>query len=193
MEAKITIRPVKISDAGKLLEIYAPYIQNTNVTFEYAVPSIGEWEERIRSVITLFPWLVAECDGEIAGYAYATKHRERVAYSWCCESSVYLSEEFYGRGIAKVLYQKLFEILKHQGYINIYAILTSPNPASEKFHENFGFYDAAGFNKAGFKFGKWHNTRWLQLHLSEHEIPPNNIVPFSEITDSETIREILDS
>ncbi len=181
MEKQITIRPIQISDAAEVLEIYRPYIENTNITFEYFVPGLSEWKKRINDYTQQFPWLVAECDGKIAGYAYASKHRERVAYSWCCESSVYLSEEFQGRGIAKVLYERLFEILKKQGYINVYAILTSPNPASEKFHETFGFYDVGKFHKAGFKFGEWHNTRWMQLHLRNHDIPPKEIIPFSEL------------
>src|SRR5690606_27498942 len=128
-----------------------------------------------------FPWLIAECDKKITGYAYATKHRDRIAYSWCCESSVYLSKEFMGKGIAKILYENLFEILKKQGYVNVYAILTSPNPASEKFHESYGFSDVGRFYKAGYKFGKWHDTRWMQFHLSDHEIPPKDLIPYPQL------------
>lgn len=181
MKNEIIIRPIKISDAGKVLEIYRPYIEDTNITFEYTIPELDEWKDRITIVSQQFPWLVAELDGEILGYAYAAKHRDRIAYSWCCEASVYLSDKSQGKGLAKILYQKLFEILKLQGYINVYAILTCPNPKSEKFHENFGFNDVGRFYKAGFKFNEWHNTRWMQLHLSEHEMPPREIIPFSEL------------
>lgn len=181
MENEITIRFAKISDAEKLLEIYRPYIEKTNITFEYTVPEIKEWRKRIEEVMLQFPWLVAESDGQIAGYAYAAKHRDRIAYSWCCESSVYLSEEFQGKGIAKILYDELFKILKQQGYVNVYAILTCPNPKSEKFHESFGFYDVGKFHKAGFKFDKWHDTRWMQLHLNEQAIPPGEIIPFRNL------------
>lgn len=193
MENKIIIRPIRPSDAAEVLEIYRPYIENTNITFEYTVPPIEEWEKRIQFISRQFPWLVAEYKGKITGYAYATKHRERIAYSWCCESSVYLLEEFHGKGIANMLYEKLFGILKQQGYINVYAILTSPNPASEKFHENFGFYDVGRFHKAGFKFGKWHDTRWMQLHLSRHETRTGSIVAFSEMINSEEVKNILKS
>lgn len=181
MEKQMTIRPIEISDAEKVLEIYRPFIENTNITFEYTVPNLNEWKERIYTVSKQFPWLVADLDGEILGYAYAAKHRDRIAYSWCCEASVYLSDKAQGKGLAKILYEKLFEILKIQGYINVYAILTSPNPKSEKFHENFGFNNVGRFYKAGFKLGEWHNTRWMQLHLNEHEIPPREIIPFSEL------------
>lgn len=181
MEKEIIIRPIELSDAETVLEIYKPYIEKTNITFEYTVPELCEWKERIKVITQQFPWLVAEFNGQIVGYAYATKHRDRIAYSWCCESSVYISENFQGKGLAKVLYEKLFEILKLQGYINIYAILTSPNPKSEKFHEVFGFTDIGRFHKAGFKFNEWHNTRWMQLHLAAHEIPPGEIMPFSEL------------
>lgn len=181
MKNEIIIRPIEMSDAEKVLEIYRPFIENSNITFEYTVPNLNEWKERIETVTQQFPWLVAELEGEIVGYAYAAKHRDRIAYSWCCEASVYLSDKSQGKGLAKMLYDKLFEILKVQGYINVYAILTSPNPKSEKFHENFGFDDVGRFHKAGFKFDKWHNTRWMQLHLSEHSVPPREIIPFSEL------------
>lgn len=191
MENQIIIRPIEISDSEKVLEIYRPYIENTNITFEYTVPELEEWKQRIEMVSQQFPWLVAELDDEILGYAYASKHRDRIAYSWCCEASVYLSDKAQGKGLAKILYQKLFEILKLQGYINVYAILTSPNPKSEKFHENFGFNDVGRFYKAGFKFDEWHNTRWMQLHLSKHEIPPNVLISFEEIKNLDEVKMIL--
>lgn len=191
MERPIIIRPIEISDAEKVLEIYRPYIENTNITFEYTVPDLNEWKERIESVSNQFPWLVGEFDGKIVGYAYASKHRDRIAYSWCCEASVYLSDKFQGKGLAKILYEKLFQILKLQGYINVYAILTSPNPKSERFHESFGFSDAGRFFKAGYKFGEWHDTRWMQLHLNEHTIPPQTLIPFHEIEQSYDVQIIL--
>ncbi|SMC76967.1 GNAT family N-acetyltransferase [Moheibacter sediminis] len=191
MKTEIIIRPIKISDAEKVLEIYRPYIENTNITFEYTVPNLEEWRERIETVSKQFPWLVAELEGDILGYAYAAKHRDRIAYQWCCEASVYLSDNAQGKGFAKILYEKLFEILKIQGYINVYAILTSPNTKSEKFHENFRFNDVGRFYKAGFKFNEWHHTRWMQLHLNEHEIPPSELIPFSEIEQSDEVQIIL--
>lgn len=193
MKNEIVIRPIGLGDAAKILEIYRPYIENTNITFEYTVPELHDWEQRIMDYKSQHPWLIAESGDKILGYAYASKHRERVAYSWCCESSVYLSEEFQGRGLASMLYTKLFEILKLQGYINVYAILTSPNPRSEKFHESFGFSDIGKFYKAGYKFNEWHNTRWMQLHLSAHQTPPGKIIPFHEIENSDSVKRILEN
>lgn len=193
MEQQITFRPIKLSDAEAVLEIYRPYVERTNITFEYTAPKITDWTQRIIDYRNLFPWLVAEFEGKIIGYAYAAKHRDRIAYSWCCESSVYMFEEFQGKGVAKALYEKLFEILKLQGYINVYAILTSPNAKSEKFHESFGFTDVGRFYKAGYKFDQWHNTRWMQIHLTRHEVPPQQIIPFNEIENSTEVQKILEA
>lgn len=192
MKNEIIIRPIQLSDAACVLDIYKPFIEKTNITFEYTVPEMIEWEQRIELISRQFPWLVAEFDGKIASYAYATKHRDRIAYSWCCESSVYVSNSFQGKGIAKILYEKLFQILRLQGFENVYAILTSPNLKSEKFHESFGFTDIGRFHKAGFKLGSWHNTRWMELHLNHHPIPPSEIIPFEQIENSNELKMILE-
>ncbi len=177
----IEIFPYQTSDAEELLRIYTPYILQTAITFETSVPGIDDWMERIEKVNKEFPWLVAKSDGRILGYAYATRFRERKAYDWCCESSVYLKEEFHGNGVAQELYNQLFDLLKQQGYLNVYAIMTSPNPKSEKFHQSFGFYDVGRFAKSGYKLGSWWDTHWMQFHLGEHENPPKKIIPFSEL------------
>ncbi len=175
------ICPYQPSDAEELLRIYTPYILHTAITFETSVLGIEEWMERIEKVRKEFPWLVAKSQGQIIGYAYATKFRERSAYDWCCESSIYLDDAFQGKGIAQELYSQLFRVLKKQGYVNVYAIMTSPNPKSEKFHRSFGFYDVGRFTKSGYKLGKWWDTHWMQYHLGEHENPPRKIIPYSEI------------
>lgn len=169
------------SDAEELLKIYTPYILETAITFETAVPEMEDWRARIENIRKEFPWLVAKSEGRILGYAYATKFRERKAYDWCCESSVYLEEAFHGKGIAQELYHQLFALLKKQGYINVYAIMTSPNPKSEKFHRSFGFYDVGIFTKSGYKLGNWWDTHWMQFHLGAHENPPMKIIHYSEI------------
>ncbi len=177
----IEIFPYQASDAEELLRIYTPYILQTAITFETSVSEIEDWMARIEKVNKEFPWLVAKSDGRILGYAYATRFRERKAYDWCCESSVYLKEEFHGKGVAQELYNQLFDLLKQQGYENVYAIMTSPNPKSEKFHQSFGFYDVGRFSKSGYKLGSWWDTHWMQFHLGEHENPPKKIIPFSEL------------
>ena len=186
----VKIRHYQSSDAEELLAIYRPFIENTAVTFETSVPSMESWKERIEKINHDFPWLVAVENERILGYAYATRFRERKAYDWCCESSVYLVEDAHGKGIAKILYENLFGLLRAQGYVNVYAIMTSPNPKSEKFHASFGFYDVGKFTKSGYKFGNWYDTHWMQLHLSEHLTPPKTILQFSELEGDEFGKKI---
>ncbi len=116
------MRIVQPSDAASILEIYTPYILNTAVTFETEIPSINSFKERIKHYTEKWPWIVYEVDGIVAGYTYATKYRERLAYQWCVESSVYILDQFQREGIAFKLYNALFEILRLQGFINVYAL-----------------------------------------------------------------------
>jgi L-amino acid N-acyltransferase YncA len=193
MITDLKIRPITQKDAAAVLEIYRPYIETTAITFEYTVPKLSDWEKRIETYTQEYPWLVALWNQKIVGYAYASKHRDRIAYSWDAEVSVYVEETFQKKGIAQILYRKLFEILKFQGIINVYAIITSPNPKSEGFHESFGFYDVGRFHKSGYKFEEWFDTRWMQMHLSKHPFNPTEILSFSSIKDSNEIQEILGS
>src|SRR5687767_1182274 len=133
------IRTATIQDANGILKIYSPFILNSGITQETEVPSLESFEQRIIATLEERPWLVCEIDNEIAGYAYAGKHRERKGYQWCVEPSVYIAEKYYRYGIAKALYTALFEILKLQGFINAYAVITLPNDKSVAFHEKFGF------------------------------------------------------
>src|SRR5436305_8219080 len=108
----VTIRVADPADAEHILAIYAPYIENTSFTFETDTPSVSAFAERITTYLESWPWLVCEVDGVIAGYAYGTKHRERTAYQWCTESSIYVHDDYQGRGIARALYGSLIAILK---------------------------------------------------------------------------------
>ena len=167
------------ADAQGILNIYAPYIENTSFTFETEVPSIEEFAERIRTYLVNWPWLVCEVDGVIAGYAYATRHRERTAYQWCVESSIYLHKDFQRAGIAKTLYTALIEILKKQGFRNVYAVINLPNDRSVKFHESLGFNYFATYEKVGYKLGKWKNVGWWQLSINEYGDEPAAPASFS--------------
>ncbi len=175
------IRLATPGDAAGILAIYAPYIQNTSFTFETEVPSVEEFAERIRTYLLNWPWLVCEVDGAIAGYAYATRHRERTAYQWCTESSVYIHDDFQKAGIGKALYTALFEILKRQGFNNVYAVINLPNERSVAFHENTGFSYFATYEKVGYKLGKWKNVGWWKLSLNEYGDEPAAPVKFSEM------------
>ena len=133
MSSTKRIRFADKADAAAILHIYEEYIRNTTVTFETEVPTIAAFEERMERITAQYPWLVCEIDGEIAGYAYASKHGERAAYRWSADLSVYINEKFQRRGIATAFYEALAEILRRQGYFTVYAGVSTPNPKSEAF------------------------------------------------------------
>ena len=172
------IRTAKPSDAASILEIYTPYILNTAITFETEIPLVENIEHRIITYQEDWPWLVYEVNGVIAGYAYVTKHRERAAYQWCVESSVYVSDKFQQKGIAKRLYTTLFEILKYQGCRNVYAGITLPNEKSISFHKKFGFIKIAEYRNIGYKSGKWNTVSWWELQVNEYTDDPDAPVKF---------------
>lgn len=176
-----TIRLAKPADADSLLAIYAPYIINTAFTFETEVPSTENFAQRIITYQQNWPWLVYEVNGVIVGYAYATKHRERAAYQWCVESSVYVHNDFQQKGIAKALYKTLFEILKYQGCRNVYAGITLPNDKSVAFHKSFGFAWLADYKNIGYKLNKWNTVSWWQLQLNEYSDNPVAPLKFPEL------------
>lgn len=166
------IRLIDMRDAAATLTIYRPYVEHTIISFEYEAPTLAEWETRIKTNTSEYPWLVCEIDNEIAGYAYGSKHRYRTAYSWSPEATIYVSEKFHGSGIARLLYETLFALLKLQGYVNVYAGVGLPNAKSETFHQALGFNEIGIFKKVGYKHGAWHDTRWFQLHLVAHPDNP---------------------
>jgi L-amino acid N-acyltransferase YncA len=176
-----SIRLAKASDAVAVIGIYTPYILNTAFTFETEVPSIKNFEQRIATYQESWPWIVYEADGIIAGYAYATKHRERAAYQWCVESSVYVHERFQKAGIAQSLYNTLFKILKHQGCRNVYAGITIPNEKSVSFHKKSGFTWLADYENIGYKLNRWNTVSWWQLQLNPYSDNPSPPLKFPEV------------
>ena len=165
------IRIARPEDAEALLKIYRPYVERTAVSFECAVPSVEEFRGRIERTLEKYPYLLAEHDGEILGYAYAGAPWERAAYRWCAESSVYLAPEARGRGVGKALYQALEDILRRQGYRTRYALVTTDNEASIGFHEAIGFVRRAFFPNCGYKLGTWHGVVWLEKQLAPPDAP----------------------
>lgn len=187
-----TIRTAIASDAPALLEIYAPYILKTAATFETEVPSVENFAHRITSYQQNWPWLVYESNGVITGYAYATKHRERSAYQWCVESSVYVHDDFQQKGIAMSLYEKLFTILKYQGCRNVYAGITLPNDKSVRFHQKNGFIWLADYKNIGYKLDRWHTVSWWYLVLNDYDIDPAPVIKFSDL-DTLLLRSVLEN
>lgn len=175
------VRLATPEDAAGILAIYAPYIANTSFTFETELPSVNDFAERIRNYLIQWPWLVCEANGMITGYAYATRYRERTAYQWCVESSIYIHDDFQKAGIGKILYTALFEILKRQGFNNVYAVINLPNEKSVAFHEKLGFHYFATYEKVGYKLGKWKNVGWWQLSLNTYGDEPAAPVKFSDL------------
>lgn len=166
------IRQAIPTDAPGILKIYAFYIESTSLTFETEVPSVESFADRIASYLETWPWLVFENNGEIGGYAYASKHRERAGYKWCAESSVYILDKYKGSGVAKALYQTLFAILKKQGCRNVYAVINLPNETSVSFHEKCGFKYFATFENIGYKLGSWKNVGWWRVILNGFDDNP---------------------
>lgn len=187
------IRLITPDDAAATLEIYRPYVDNNIISFEGETPTLEEWQVKIRSILAEYAWVVCEDQGTIIGYAYGTRHRYRTAYNWSAESTIYMKQGHYRKGAGRMLYETLFKLLKLQGYVNVYAGVTMPNEKSEKFHLALGFYEVGYFRKIGYKLGAWHDTRWFQLHLTDHQKEPQKIRSLSELKDTLELKEILRS
>ena len=165
------IRIASEADVPAMLEIYAPYVRDTTISFEYDPPSQAEFLRRFHSVTAQFPWLVWEEDGRILGYAYAAAPFERPAYSWCAEPSIYLRPEARGLGLGAKLYAALEGILEQQGYQVLYALITQENTRSIRFHEKLGYKTLAVFPDCGFKQGRWLGLIWMEKRLKIVETP----------------------
>ena len=185
------IRLALPADAEGILAIYAPYITDTSFTFESEVPSVNDFSKRIIAYLDNWPWLVCEMNGIIAGYAYGSKYRERIGYQWCVECSVYIHDNFQRKGIAKALYTALLDILKKQGYRNVYAVINLPNDRSVKLHEACGFKWFADYENVGYKLGKWKTVGWWQLVINEYSDEPSPPVKFSEL-DKDQVEKIIE-
>ncbi|SFG18492.1 GNAT family N-acetyltransferase [Oribacterium sp. WCC10] len=190
MKNDIIVRKASIEDAAELLDIYAPYVEKTAITFEYTVPELSEFERRIGKVLERYPYIVAEQDGKPVGYAYVSPFHERAAYDWCVETSIYIEESQKRSGIGKRLYYALEDILKKQGILNLNACIAYPDMEDEHltrnsvmFHEHLGYSMVGEFHKCGYKFKRWYNMVWMEKPIGEHleEQPP--VRRFDEVLD----------
>lgn len=180
----MNIRAATPADAPQLLHIYAPYVKNTSITFEYEVPTVETFAERIRHTLKKYPYLAAEIDNVLAGYAYASAFKERDAYEWSVETSIYIREDMSHKGIGKALYTALEELLAKQHICNLCACIAYPNPVSIAFHESFGYKTVAHFHASGFKQDAWSDMIWMEKELCPHTIPPKPFIPFPELQKS---------
>ena len=165
------IRLAKPSDARSLLDIYAPYVENTAITFEYEVPTIEDFATRIEKTLEKYPYLVAEEGGVVVGYAYASTYYARAAYDWAVELSVYVCQDARGKGVGSKLYDAMEEMLEQMGYIHFLACISLPNEASLALHRKRGYQQVAHFPKIGYKFNRWHDIVWLQKSLDKQASP----------------------
>ncbi|WP_224332544.1 arsinothricin resistance N-acetyltransferase ArsN1 family B [Haloprofundus halobius] len=180
-------------DADDVLRIYEPFVRDTAVSFETTPPTEVESKERIETTLESYPWLVDERDGRVVGYAYAGPHRKRDAYRWSVDSSVYVADGARRRGVARGLYTALFGILEAQGYVNVYAGTTLPNPASVGFHRAMGFEPVGVYENVGYKQGEWHDVQWLCRALCSPPESPDPPVSLSDVRATPPFERALDA
>lgn len=169
------IRTAGPEDAESILKLYAYYIENTAITFEYKVPSLPEFQARIKNTLARYPYLVLEQDGRILGYCYAGRLKERAAYDWSCEVSIYIAHTAQRCGFGRMLYEALEEKLKRMGVTNLYACIAYPieedeylSKNSAQFHAHLGFEKVGEFHQCGCKFDRWYNMIWMEKLIGEH-------------------------
>ena len=184
MDLKIRIRPAKPEDAEKLLAIYAPYVEQTAITFEYEVPTVEEFRERIHNTLKKYPYFVAEQTGEPVGYAYVGPFHDRPAYDWAVETSIYVEQHQKRRGIGRLLHDALEQELRRRHFLNMNACIACPMGESDpyltrdsiRFHEKLGYRMVGEFHQCGYKFGRWYHMVWMEKHIGDHADTPLPVV-----------------
>lgn len=191
MNSKYAIRLIQQSDTQEVLTIYQYYVQNTIISFEYEAPTMEEYLERIKVNTEKYPWLVCLKNNKIIGFAYGSTHRYRTAYQWSPESTIYLVSNFHTKGIGRILYQTLFDLLKLQGYYNVFAGVALPNDKSIGFHKAMKFEEIGLFKNVGYKHGNWRHTHWFQLQLNDYNLAPKNPNMLIEMIHQEEFKNTL--
>jgi L-amino acid N-acyltransferase YncA len=175
------IRIAGPSDAAAIAAIYRPYVVDLATSFELEPPGPAEMARRIEALSPFAPWLVCEDDqAGVVGYAYASRHRDRVAYQWSVDVAVYVHAEHHRRGVGRALYGVLFPLLRLQGFYVAHAGITLPNPGSVGLHEDLGFRPVGVYPAVGWKFGAWRDVGWWQLPLQERPVTPAPPLPLAE-------------
>ena len=182
------IRVASPEDAPEILAIYAPYVEKTAITFEYDIPSLPEFRGRIERTLKKYPYLVAEQDGEMLGYAYTSAFVGRAAYQWAEETTIYLKENKRKTGLGRKLYRALEDICRARNVLNLNACIGWPEAEdtyltrnSAQFHGHLGYRMVGEFQKCGYKFGRWYNMVWMEKLLGEHPDVPEPVIPFPEL------------
>ena len=188
----VRIRRATPADAEALLGIYAPYVEHTVITFEYLVPTLEEFRERIQHTLEKYPYILAEQEetGEILGYAYTGPFKERAAYDWGVETTVYVKQDCKRGGIGKKLYTALEKVSAAQHILNMNACIGYPVEEDEyltqdsaHFHEHLGYRLVGEFHSCGFKFGRWYDMIWMEKLIGTHTAEPDPVIPFPKLDE----------
>ncbi|MGN1304698.1 MAG: GNAT family N-acetyltransferase [Oscillospiraceae bacterium] len=190
MNGEISVRFAEISDAAALSEIYRPYVLKTAITFEYAPPSAEEFAARIEKTKQKYPYICAEINGKIVGYAYASSFVGRKAYEHSAETSIYVEMSHRKHGVGRRLYETLEKLLAEMNVYNVCACIGVPSGEadghldrnSEYFHAHLGYRYVGNFEKCGFKFGSWYDMIWMEKILNEHPDSPPEFVNVNDLS-----------
>ncbi len=185
------IRMATVADGGQIAEVYAPAITAAVISFEMEPPGATEMGRRVTETLAMHPWLVAERDGEVAGFARAARFKDRAAYQWSVETSVYVRATAHRSGLGRALYGVLFDLLVMQGFYRAYAGVTLPNAASVGLHESLGFTPVGVYRAAGYKFGAWHDVGWWERGLQPLVADPPAPRAITEIVGTAAYRAVL--
>jgi L-amino acid N-acyltransferase YncA len=185
------IRLARVQDAESIQRIYEPYVMETPISFETRPPTENEMRERLAAGLQMLPWLLCERDGDVLGYAFASRHRDRLAYRWAVDVSVYIDARHHRSGIGRGLYASLLPMLMALGYYQAYAGIALPNEASVGLHEAVGFKRLAVYPSVGFKLGRWHDVGWWLLTLQEPATQPQEPRPLPDLLNSPDLPFLL--
>lgn len=184
----LQIRNASLADAERIAEIYADYVENTAISFEYIPPDADEMRRRMAKTMLRYPYLVIEENGRVEGYAYAGAFGERAAYAWSAEASIYLDRAAHKRGMGRMLYSALEQALAAMGISNLYACIAYPiqsdahlNTNSADFHAHIGFRKVGEFHACGHKFGRWYNMIWMEKQIGQHKEIQPPVIPYPDL------------
>ena len=171
-------------DADAVASIYRPAVEQTAVSFEESAPDADEMAKRMQAILARTPWLVAvAARGQAVGYAYAGPHHERAGYRWSVDISAYVHTDWRGRGVGRTLYDALLPMLASQHFVNVYAGIALPNPASVALHESIGMRRIGVYKRVGYKFGAWHDVAWYGVRIADPPTPPDEPIPLPDLTE----------
>jgi len=189
MNKNCRIRMAEPEDAEKLLAIFRPYVLETAIAFEYEPPTLEHFRETIVDRMRRYPYLVAEVDGEPVGYAYASPFKNRAAYDWAVETSIYVKQGCAGNGYGRLLHDRLEQLLRAQHILSMYACIayTEHEDAyltnnSMQFHSHLGYELTAKFPKCGYKFHQWYDMIWMHKEIGTHDGPPSPVIPITNLS-----------